>query len=269
MKRLATSCLLLLSSTGFGFAIFPLDIFNNDNITRTQAVANDLRWVVAVTMGGSACTGSMLSPKYVLTAHHCGARAGQTYTSGGCLELGCRGDLEAVRVVETYSSFDSTILEVRWKRKDSRWRQRYAPRVQTSQDEVTTGRDGEGTELFTVGFPADKEQPMHALGYAKSRSGNNLQYNVASINGNSGGAVWKRDDYTLVSQTNHGPHQLGQPGWKNNDPEDSRAWNGGPQMHLVYQQSATLKSIFPGGVNTNVSVEGYLLFDVEPPPLDP
>lgn len=267
MKRLA--CLgvwCVVSSALAGPLNFvPLDIFRNDNQTRITAAKNDVRWTVNV--GG--CSGSMLSTKYLLTANHCSPRAGAIYTSGGCLELGCKSDLKAVRVAESSADFDYSIVEVTWDRVDSRWRQRYPPKIQTRADEVMIGKDGQATELFTVGFPGDKSAAMHARGYAKDRQGNFLEYNVASINGNSGGAVWTTGDFMLVSQTNHGPHQLGSPGWNNNDPEDSSAWNGGPQMNLVYARSTVLQQIFPNGVNPRVSFEGYLIHDEVPPPLDP
>jgi hypothetical protein len=175
--------------------------------------------------------------------------------------LGCRNDLTVVAVKEAWANFDSDIVEISWKREDSRWRQRYSPKIQTKESEITLGRDGTATELFTVGFPADKKGVTYAKGYAKRQGTLMLDYNVGSINGNSGGAVWTSDDYMLVSQTNHGIHSLGQRGWNNNDPENPGAWNGGPRMDLLYAKSATLQSIFPNGVNPNVSFEGYLIFD--------
>ncbi len=263
MKRF-TWCVLAFCLSSYTSAFSPLpetlvpfDIFDNDASTRKEAVAEDLRWTVNV----SGCSGSMLSPTYVLSAHHCGMRKGQKLTSGGCLLLGCKDDLTVVRIVEQYSDFDSDIAEVTWSRKDSRWKQRYSPRVQTSADELTLGKDSTATKLFTVGFPGDKKVPTIAEGFAKSRSGNFLNYNIGTINGNSGGAVWKADDFTLVSQTNHGPHALGQPGWNGNDPEDSNAWNGGPQIDLLYKKSKTLQTVYPDGENLNVSFEGYLIYD--------
>jgi V8-like Glu-specific endopeptidase len=183
--------------------------------------------------------------------------------------MGCKGDLKVTRVTERFTNFDSDIVEVQWNRLDSRWRQRYTPRVQTQDSDIVLGKDGTGTQLFTVGFPGDKQKSMYAVGYAKELQGDFLNYNVASINGNSGGAVWTTEDYMLVSQTNHGPHQLGQPGWNNNDPEDKEAWNGGPRVNRLYDASATLREIFPSGTNPDISREGYLVWDETLPPLDP
>ncbi|MBY0370235.1 hypothetical protein K2X33_06080, partial [bacterium] len=149
MRRCLVAAVLLASFHSYAdpMRIFPLDIFNNDSEMRGPSAKNDLRWTVFV--GG--CSGSMLSTKYMLTARHCGVAVGQSFTSGGCMELGCRNDLKAVRIVESSSTYDSTIVEVQWARVDSRWRQRYSPRIQTSADELTLGRDSQATALFTVG----------------------------------------------------------------------------------------------------------------------
>ncbi len=268
MKRIAflgTWCALSYAQVAPLIRILPTDIFNNDSRTRKQASSDQIRWTVSL----NGCTGSMLSPRYVLTAHHCTPRVGDRYTSGGCLDLGCQGDLQVIKVAEQNSTFDSDIVEVKWNRTDSRWRQRYTPRVQTDDSELQLGKDGQATELFTVGFPGDKGEATYATGFAKEYAGNYLNYNVGSINGNSGGAVWKTSDYTLVSQTNHGPHQLNQRGWNGNDPEDSNAWNGGPRVNLLYKASQVLRNTFPRGQNPDISREGFLIWDEELPPLDP
>ncbi len=122
------------------------------------------------------------------------------------------------------------------------------------------GLDAVATKLDTVGFPIDRQQKVtHAYGFAKKYSGNNLQYNIGSINGNSGGAVWRAEDKMLVSMTNHGPHQYNQPGWRDNNPENPSAWNGGAAMHKVYAQSALLKTLFPNGVNAAADENGDLI----------
>jgi hypothetical protein len=212
------------------FKVFPTDIFNNDSTTRRPAKTEELKWTVNV--GG--CSGHMLSTKYLLTANHCSPSAGSKYTSGGCMVLGCKGDLQAVKVVESNAALDYSIVEVKWLRTDSAWKQRYTPQIQIGASEVTTGRDGVQTKIFTVGFPTDKHPTaMYAEGYAKARSGSSLRYNIGIINGNSGGAVWRSDDYTLVSMTNNGPHAFGQPGWNDNDPEDADALNGGSAMDKI------------------------------------
>ncbi len=257
MKRVPLLAALCLCLPALSLDLFPTNIFNNDALMRTVATGEELRWTVS--LGG--CSGSMLSPKYLLTANHCSPRVGSRYTSGACLEMGCRQDLEVVRVVERNATFDSAIVEVVWSRSDTRWRQRYTPRVQRTDSELEFGRDAAATELFTVGFPTDKSKAMHARGYAKKAAGNFLSYNVPSINGNSGGAVWKKLDNTLVSQTNFGPQAFGEQGWRDRDPEDSTAWNGGPRMNRLYDASPALREVFPEGENRNVSGEGILIWD--------
>ncbi len=271
MKRFAWLGLWCVVSTAFAGNFAPLDIYKNDAQTRLAATPDQMLWTVDV----AGCTGSMLTPRYLLTAEHCNSltKPGKTFTSGACLTLGCKDDIKVVSVAENNDDFDYQILEVTWNRTDSRALQRYAPKVQTRAAEVTLGKDGQATELFTVGFPGDKYDTtapvkkrvaMHAMGFAKDRKGRFLKYNVGSINGNSGGAVWKADDFTLVSMTNHGPHILKAKGWDQNDPEDSKAWNGGPQMDLVYDESELLQELYPGGVNPKIGKDGKLLPENQP-----
>jgi hypothetical protein len=86
-----------------------------------------------------------------------------------------------------------------------------------------------------------------------------LYYNIGTINGNSGGAVWKWPEMMLVSQTNFGRHSYGQVGWNNNNPEDQNAWNGGSRMDVIYKQSELLKQVFPDGKNKFTDESGRLL----------
>jgi len=232
-----------------------MDIYRNDAETRKPAVAGQLEWTVRL----NGCSGSMLNDKFLLTAAHCSPRVGSVWTSGACLAASCTNDIRATRAVESNSALDYAILEVSWTRPESRVAQRYPPMVQTKDDQLTFGRDGVGTQIFTVGFPGDKTGAHHAVGTAKAYRGNSLIYNIGIINGNSGGAVWRTDNFMLVSQTNFGPRALGQPGWNNNDPEDSRAWNGGGKMTAIYAASATMRQIFPEGKNPLVDETGKLL----------
>jgi hypothetical protein len=231
-----------------------MDIYRNDNETRRPATAEQVLWTVRLT----GCTGSMLDDKHLLTAAHCSPSAGSVWTSGACLATGCTRDLRAVRRLESNTSLDYAIMEVEWTRPESKRTQKYPPMVQTKDDQITFGRDGAGTEIFTVGFPADKPGAQHAIGTAKAYRGNSLIYNIGIINGNSGGAVWRTDNFMLVSQTNFGPRAYRQPGWNNNDPEDQNAWNGGGKMSAIYAVSAKMRQIFPGGINPKVDETGTL-----------
>jgi hypothetical protein len=231
------------------------DIFNNDAQTRHAATKAEVAWTVNV----SGCSGSMVRPDVVLTANHCEPRSGSTYTSGGCLAVGCRGDLRATRVLECDDTLDYCFVEVKAAREDAMDAQRFIPLVLTEESQLKVGRDGEGAALFTVGFPGDKHQAMHAVGFAKKFSSQSLYYNIGVINGNSGGAVWTASDYRLVTLTNFGAHQLGEPGWDDNDPEDERVWNGGPRVDAIYQHSAKMRELFPDGKNPKADATGKLV----------
>lgn len=256
--------LLAYSASVYAFEVnlnfTPYDIFTNDSSTRRIPNKEELKWTVKHSKG---CTASMLSKKYLITANHCTPKAGDAYTSGACLAVKCTNDITAVRVVENYPDLDVSIVEIKWLRNDTMRAQRYSPQIQTKASEVTTGKGTTGSKIFTVGFPGDKNAATYAVGYAKALQGNSLKYNIGTINGNSGGPVWKTDDYTLVSLTNNGPHVLGSPGWKGNDPENPQAWNAGPQMYKVYSQSKTLQNIFDQGLNRDVTWDGYMLFESE------
>lgn len=231
------------------------DIFSNDVKTRRRATADEMRWTVFM----HGCTGSLLSNKYMLTANHCNPSAGARYTSGSNVAAGKGDDIEVVRVAENSSSLDYLIVEIKWLSGEPTPGQKYSPRVSTKASDLTIGRDGIGTRLITVGFPLDKRQdPTFAEGWAKQYSGDSLYYNIGSINGNSGGAVWRSTDHMLVSQTNFGNHAYGQSGWNNNNPEGAMDWNGGSATHRVYAQSAIMKEIFPGGNNKYADDNGNL-----------
>jgi hypothetical protein len=268
MFRFTLICVGLLSATLAPVALSqmgPSSIYKNDRTTRTAANAEQTAWTAHLTP--LRCTGSLLNEKYLLTANHCNPKSGDLYTSGACLELGCREDLEAVDIAETDIDLDYTIVEIKWKRSDSRSKQRYAAKVLTDPAQLILGKDGQATQLFTVGFPQDKPDAMntkhpvayHAVGSAKVLTAKRLRYNIGTINGNSGGAVWTVAENRLVSMTNAGPKNFLEQGWKDNDPEDSKAWNSGARMDEIYKLSAVLPKIFPSGQNPDVNSDGYLL----------
>lgn len=230
------------------------DIFQNDRETRHPATKDEIAWTVNV----SGCSGSLVTPAMLLTANHCSPRAGAAYTSGGCLVLGCSRDLKATRVVECDEGLDYCLVEVKAARTDAMALQRFTPQVLTDPSQLQLGRDSEATALFTVGFPGDKGRAMHASGFSKKLDNESLYYNIGVINGNSGGAVWTTHGFRLVTLTNFGPHQLGEPGWDGNDPEDERAWNGGARVDAIYRASEKFRALFPDGKNPAVDETGKL-----------
>ena len=232
------------------------DIYKNDVQTRHKATPEERAWVVNV--GG--CSGSMLNAKLLLTANHCQPQVGARYTTGAASNVGRSQDLVVERVAEANSQIDFSIVEVKWQSGAPTPGQKYTPFISTKASDLVFGRDGVGSKLFTVGFPVDKNSwgATYAEGYAKKYEDNYMLYNVGSINGNSGGAVWRAQDKMLVGQTNFGPHSHGQPGWDNNEPENPAAWNGGGAMYKALQASATLRDIFPNGNNRFVDDNGNL-----------
>lgn len=232
------------------------DIYTNDRETRRDATADETAWTIS--LGG--CSGSAISAKYILTANHCSPAAGASYKSGPAVAGRKPADIRVVRVAERSSSLDYSIVEIRWVSGSPTPGQKYTPKISTAADDLVMGTDAVATKLETVGFPIDRQQRVtHAYGFSKRYGGNNLYYNVGSINGNSGGAVWRSSDKMLVSLTNSGPHAYNQPGWNNNNPENANAWNSGAAMYKVYAQSALLKRLFPGGVNAAADEHGDLI----------
>ncbi len=233
------------------------DIFSDDEDgqRRHKATADERLWTVY--LGG--CSGSLIAPDLVLTANHCSPQVGSTYTSGSAMNNGAKGDLTAAQIVENSSFLDYAIVRVKWQSGAAPKDQLLPPRIATQASDVKMSNSaGEGDEIFTVGFPGDKSQTWGATyseGQLKGLSGNNLVYNMGIINGNSGGAVWRKSDRMLVSLTNNGPTVLGNAGWNGNDVDDADHWNYGAAMWKIYAQSPTLKSVFPGGVNKFAKAE--------------
>jgi hypothetical protein len=232
------------------------DIYTNDAETRRDATAEESAWTIS--LGG--CSGSAISAKYILTANHCSPAAGASYKSGPAVAERKPADIRVVRVAERSSSLDYAIVEIRWVSGSPTPGQKYSPKISISADDLVMGLDNVATKIETVGFPIDRQQRVtHAFGFSKRYDGNYLEYNIGSINGNSGGAVWRTEDKMLVSMTNFGPHSYNQPGWRDNNPENPNAWNGGAAMYKVYAQSALLKTLFPDGDNAAADDFGDLI----------
>ncbi len=260
---LALSLLMSCGESSYSSLKEAKDIFENDQVTRMQANDQQILWSVYI----KGCTGSALTPKYIITAQHCMNKVGDRLKSGLAILNGWDNDIEVISVAESNYNYDYAILEVRWDRNEAKQKQKYSPTISRNKSDLTIGRDDVASKIFTVGFPADKPKarPSYAYGFSKDYASGDLVYNIGTINGNSGGAVWRSSDYMLVSMTNAGPHQYRQTGWNNNDPEDEDHWNRGVSFASAYQQSNLLQEIFPDGKNPLVDAQGDLVDSNTPP----
>lgn len=231
------------------------DIFVEDqgddvkgNARRHPADANEKLFTIDM----KGCTGHLIAPELVMTAAHCPIVVGFTYRSGTAIAKGQGDDITVQAVAEKNTTLDYQILQIKWKTGYPAT-QFFAPSVATSEADVKRSQlDGQGDEVFTVGFPGDKSSTWgatYAQGQAKVFFEGDLYYNIGTINGNSGGGVWKKSDKMLVSLTNGGAHSLGQDGWNTSQSSDKDAWNTGVAMWVAYAQSAVLKDVFPNGKN--------------------
>ncbi len=134
---------------------------------------------------------------------------------------------------------------------------KYPPRIATSAEDVfSSPSPNQGDELFTVGFPDDRDgvwRATYAEGQAKVINNHQLYFNIGIINGSSGGGVLKKESLMLVSLANGGRKILGETGWNTADVDDFQAWNFGTALWQIYERSALLKMLFPSGVNAELN----------------
>lgn len=227
------------------------DIFtaDADGKRRRKASAEEMTWTINM----NGCTGHLISPDLMMTANHCSPSVGASYKSGAALAAGGQSDIQVVDVVERDAGMDFAVLAITWSSGSAPTNQKYPPLIATSaSDVVASAESGRGDEIFTVGFPGDKSGTWGATyseGQLKRISSPTVAYNMGIINGNSGGGVWRKKDFMLVSLTNNGPRMLGMPGWDSQDVDDSSAWNFGVGMWEAYAASSTLRDVFPNGKN--------------------
>lgn len=248
LVTLATGCNAALPASDTN-DVFSQDAASGDGNARRHRASDDQRlWTIRM----NGCTGALIAPELMLTANHCQPRSGERYTSGAALAVGQRNDIVVTQVVEASEQLDYAIVAIKWLGGVKK-NQRFPPTIATSQGDVSMSTsEGQGDEIFTVGFPGDKSGTWgatYAEGQAKDSEPGVIAYNIGTINGNSGGSVWRKRDHMLVGMTNAGPRRLGQAEWNTGDMNNARHWNFGAAMWDVYATSATLRATFPGGKN--------------------
>jgi len=223
------------------------DIFTNTGQTRRQAQGAEFD----IALGLNGCAGVLIGPTIGLSAAHC-QNVPKNIKSGIALRDGLASDATIVRTLEIGSAgnFDYWVFELKWKN-GFPIGMRLVPHIQTKENDLKIGANDTADKIYTLGFPADISQGrlIHSYGYGKNYSSSSLMNNISLINGNSDGGILRQNDYLLVSIVSGGPHAFQQPGWNNNDWNDSSHWNNGPALWKTYAQSNMLKSIFPNGGN--------------------
>lgn len=256
MAAFVTSCGVETGENGvFGSMLGDIYKADNDPERRHKATAEEILWTIKM----NGCTASMLTPEYLLTADHCHKRVGDKFISGSALLAAGdgddpEGDIEVLEIVETDWKYDYTIVKVKWVNAEGKMpaNQKMPSGIATKKEDYVASREADqGDHVFTVGFPADKRKwgATFAKGQLKEHKDQYLRYNVGIINGNSGGPIYRISDDLLISQTNGGRKAMGMPGWKDNDVNDSKAWNHGGILAEVYQNSEMLKKLYPEGKN--------------------
>jgi V8-like Glu-specific endopeptidase len=240
------------------------DVYQDDS-GRRPATAAEMLWIIFA----DGCVGQLIAKDQMLTAGHCLQMIGRRFSSGAALQraggdgLRAEKDITGGQVLAESPQKDFAIMAVQFRDPNALASQRIVTLASDAAQVQFNAAPGQGDPLFTVGFPADgRGRAMYSDGFAKEIDGHNVRYNVGIINGNSGGAVFRKADGLLVGLTNGGPSMIGQPGWNTKRKDDSNAWNFGvaswcirgsqgncaqPPRKLPNGQGPGGPSGFPGG----------------------
>lgn len=217
-------------------------------VRRHEAGLQEINW----TIRAPGCSGILLNPSLVLTASHCKLAAGATLSSGFAVATRSEPDIVVESVVEQNRSLDYSIVSVKWTRPMPS-QQTFPPWIAIEPEQVFASQlKDQGDLLFSVGFPDDKARQWsgtYSQGQAKTIEGSRMTFNIGLINGNSGGAVLKKDNLMLVAIAIGGNKRFGEAGWDQADADNPKDWNFGTTTWAIYNTSKALQKAFPNGRN--------------------
>lgn len=221
---------------------------SSGNSRRHEAGILEINW----TIRAPGCSGILLNPDLILTAAHCKLVAGAPIRSGFAVSTGSPNDMVVSKVLEENKRLDYAIASVSWTRPMPS-QQTFPPWVAISPEQIFASQlPNQGDVLFSVGFPDDKSKQWNGTyseGQAKSVEGSRLNFNIGLINGNSGGAVLKKDNLMLTAIAIGGSKKFGDAGWDQANADNPDDWNYGTNLWAIYGASETLRKAFPNGRN--------------------
>jgi V8-like Glu-specific endopeptidase len=221
---------------------------SEDPSRRHKANERELKWTVK--LGG--CSGVLLSPLLLITAHHCKVKPGMRGTSGSAIANRGPADLTITQIMDESAALDYVIAAFSLQ-EPLPSDQTFPPYIATrSEDVYMSLKNGEGETAFTVGFPEDKSRSWrgtYAEGQMKGFDKNRLFFNIGVINGSSGGGLLKKENFMLVGITTGGSKTFQEEGWNNSSLDNPENWNFGTPSWLIYADSKTLREQFPEGSN--------------------